>query len=70
MVHIYFSLGILAGAYPSGTVVMIGELYGAESKSQVYGHLHTFLQENEAETKSIGNIPATSAKPIRCKIKL
>ena len=41
------------GAWPCGTVTMIGELFCAESKSQVYGSLHTFLQENKEETNKI-----------------
>ena len=27
--------------------MLLGELFGAESKSQVYGHVHTFLQRND-----------------------
>ena len=34
------------GTWPCGMVVMVGELFGAESKAQVYGNIHTFLQEN------------------------
>ena len=44
------------GAWPCGTVVMVGELYGAESKSQVYGTIHTFLQENQQATNELGKI--------------
>ena len=33
---------------------MVAELFGAESKTQVYGSLHTFLQENKEETTRIG----------------
>jgi len=32
---------------------MVSELYCAESKTQVYGSLHTFLQENKDETNGI-----------------
>jgi len=32
---------------------MVSELYSAESKTQVYGSLHTFLQENKEETNDI-----------------
>ena len=46
-------IGIVAGAWPCGTVVMLAELYGAESKAQVYGALHTFLQENEDATTGL-----------------
>ena len=33
---------------------MVGELFGAESKSQVYGNIHTVLQENEQATENLG----------------
>lgn len=49
----YITTGIVVGAWPCGTVVMIGELFGAESKSQVYGTIHTFLHENEEATRHI-----------------
>ena len=39
--------GILAGVWPCGTTAMIGELFGAESLSQVYAFLHTFMYENQ-----------------------
>lgn len=37
------------GAWPCGTVVMLGELFGSESLSQVYGQIHTLLQENSKQ---------------------
>ena len=37
-------IGILAGIWPCGVITIIRELFIAESKSQVYGHLHQFLQ--------------------------
>ena len=46
-------IGIVAGAWPCGIVVMLSELYGAESKAQVYGALHTFLQENQETTAAL-----------------
>ena len=44
------------GAWPCGTIVMVGELYGAESKSQVYGTIHIFLQDNQEATKELGKM--------------
>ena len=38
--------GILAAIWPCGVVMFVRELFVAESKSQVYGHLHQFLQSN------------------------
>lgn len=51
--------GIIVGAWPCGTVTMIGELFCAESKAQIYGILHTFLQENKEETKKISMLLRT-----------
>ena len=46
--------GVLLGAWPCGTIVMIGELFGAESKSQVFGQLHSFLADNKEATSELG----------------
>ena len=35
-------------------VVMVGELFGAESKAQVYGNIHTFLQEYSDAMTQLG----------------
>ena len=43
----------MLGAWPCGTIVFLGELFGSESKSQVYAFLHAFLQQNENSTKDI-----------------
>ena len=50
--YIYY-IGILAGVWPCGTITMLGELFGAESKGQVYGYLHSYLYENDAVTSTI-----------------
>ena len=42
----------MVGAWPCGMVVMIGELFGAESKSQVHGIIHTFHENKEATSHS------------------
>ena len=42
------------GTWPCGMVVMVGELFGAESKVQVYGNIHTFLQENSDAMTQLG----------------
>ena len=36
---------MLAGVWPCGIITLLRELFVAESKSQVYGHLHQFLQD-------------------------
>ncbi len=38
-----FYKGVLVFEKPCGVVVGVRELFGAESKSQVYGHLHTLF---------------------------
>ena len=45
--------GILAGVWPCGTISMLSELFGAESKGQVYGYLHSYLFDNEHSTATI-----------------
>ena len=38
--------GILVFEKPCGIVIDIKELFGSESKSQVYGHLHDLLERD------------------------
>ena len=38
--------GVLAGMWPCGIVVMLTELFTAESKSQVYAALHELLSNH------------------------
>ena len=52
---IYY-VGVLLGAWPCGVIVMLGELFGAESKAQVYGLLHAFLQQNKDFTEKISEL--------------
>ena len=35
---------------------MLGELYGAESKGQVYGHIHAYLHDNKTSTATISTL--------------
>ena len=39
------SVGILAGMWPCGILVMLSELFSAESKSQVFASLHELLTD-------------------------
>jgi len=41
--EISFLTGILAVAKPCSIIVEVKELFGSESKSQVYAHLHELL---------------------------
>jgi len=43
----------MLGAWPCGKIVMLGELFGAESKAQVYALFHAFLQQNSETTDDI-----------------
>ena len=54
IIVLFHNAGILAGIHPCGVITMISELFGAESKGQVYGHLHSFFFENKQATKSLG----------------
>lgn len=47
-------LGILAGMRPCGVIVLVGELFISESKTQVYGYLHQFLAMHPSVAKMIG----------------
>lgn len=38
-------LGILAGAWPCGIIMLVSELFRSESKSQVYASLHQFFDD-------------------------
>ena len=40
---------------PCGIVVLLTELFNAESKSQVYASLHEFLRRHSSVSKNIGN---------------
>ena len=53
-VIIYTTVGILAGIRPCGTIVLLAELFTAESKSQVYAHLHEFLRINPSVAEKLG----------------
>ena len=48
----FFLTGILAVAKPCSIIVEVKELFGSESKSQVYAHLHELLLK--ATVKDIG----------------
>ena len=42
--------------WPCGTITLTDELYLAESKSQVYGSIHSFMQTNAASTSTISTL--------------
>jgi len=45
--------GVFAIAKPCSIVVNLKELFGSESKSQVYGHLHELLEQPEMSNKGM-----------------
>ena len=49
------SIGVLAAIWPCGIITLVDELFIAESKTQVYGSLHSFLHCNPITTATIGN---------------
>ena len=46
--------GILAGVRPCGIIVLLAELFRAESISQVYGTLHEFLTNHQHVLEKLG----------------
>jgi hypothetical protein len=47
-------VGILAGVRPCGVIVLLAELFRAESTSQVYATLHEFLRNHEHVFEKLG----------------
>ena len=47
-------IGLLAGLRPCGIIVLLAELFTAESKAQVYGSLHEFFRKNPIALNNIG----------------
>ena len=47
-------VGILAGIRPCGVIVLFAELFTAESKSQVYAHLHELIRKKPAFSNKLG----------------
>lgn len=57
--------GILAGMRPCGIVLMLHELFTAESKTQVYGCLHNYYSLHPSTAKTIGlSLPQEQTKVI------
>lgn len=46
--------GILAGVRPCGIIVLLAELFRAESKAQVYANLHEFMRKHPHVSENIG----------------
>ncbi len=46
--------GVLAGIRPCGIIVLLSELFVAESKTQVYACLHNYFVANPEASKTIG----------------
>ena len=53
----YLLTGIVAGMWPCGVITFLSELYVAESKTQVYGALHDFMQKNTAHLSQLRMFP-------------
>ena len=56
MVYNMHGIGILAGVWPCGVITLIGELFIAEAKTQVYGFLHSIIDNNRAELSNLGRL--------------
>ena len=51
---IIYVTGLLAGLRSCGIIVLLAELFTAESKTQVYGCLHEFLRRSSKAISAIG----------------
>ena len=51
--HVVSVSGIVVAAWPCGQIVMLNELFGSESKSQVYASIYSFFYNNRSETEDI-----------------
>ena len=57
-------IGILAGIWPCGIITLADELFLTESKSQVYGCIHSLIHANPTTTSEISKLgfaPAVAA---------
>ena len=50
----FATTGILAAAWPCGTIILISELFRSESISQVYGNLHQYFNDNPMVLSKLG----------------
>ena len=46
-------IGVLAGMWPCGIIILLDELFNAESKSQVCGILHQYISSFPQTANSI-----------------
>ena len=56
--------GILAGIWPCGIITLAEELFLAESKSQVYGSIHSFMEMNQTSTSDISRLKVYSSSSV------
>ena len=52
-------VGVLAGIWPCGIVVMVSELFISESLPQVDGTLHDFCARNKQVASKLGTLVTT-----------
>ena len=55
MLLMFLIAGVLAGMWPCGIVIMLTELFTAESLSQVYAAIHELFTNHSAITKNLSN---------------
>lgn len=55
--------GILVGASPCGIILLISELFRAESKSQVYASLHQYFSDHPSVLKKLGTFNEYAKTP-------
>lgn len=68
----YRTAGILVMERPCGIVINVNELFGSESKSQVYAHIHNLLEKPQFDQTSVicyddaCHLKRFAQNPIRC----
>ena len=67
-------LGILAGMWPCGIVVLVAELFRAESKAQVYAALHELLTNHLRASSDLSKYSKTTTQllpqpQLHCKLR-
>lgn len=59
--HVVYVPGIVVAAWPCGQIVMLNELFGSESKSQVYASIYSLFYNNRSETDDISKYAISNA---------
>ena len=53
LLNLFLTAGVLAGMWPCGVVIMLTELFTAESLSQVYAAIHELFTNHSTITENL-----------------